>query len=103
MLRKLLLGPFHLSLATAAGLFLAGCDVDVQDSGKAPDLDVDVQGDPGRAPDVDVTGPEVDVQQKEKTIDVPDVDVKTKEETITVPDVDITVPDASDNETPVNE
>lgn len=103
MLRKLLIGSFHLSLAAAAGLFLVGCDVDVQDPGKAPDLDVDVQGDPGRAPDVDVAGPDIDVQQKEKTIDVPDIDVKTKEETITVPDVDITVPDASDNETPDNE
>ncbi len=103
MLRRLLFGSFHLSLAAAAGLFLAGCDVDVQDPGKAPTMDVDVQGDPGRAPDVDVAGPDIDVQQKEKTIDVPDVDVKTEEKTITVPDVDVTVPDASDNETPENE
>lgn len=98
MLRKLMTGSCQLCLATVATMFLVGCDVDVQDPGKAPDLDVDVQGDPGRAPDVDVAGPDVDVQQKEKTVDVPDVEVKTEEKTITVPDVDVTVPDASDNE-----
>ena len=103
MLRNLLMSSCQLSLAAVAAMFVAGCDVDVQDPGKAPSVDVDVEGDPGRAPDVDVAGPDVDVQQKEKTIEVPDVDVKTEEKTITVPDVNVTVPDASGNDANDNE
>lgn len=58
------------------GLLLAGCDVDVKDEGKMPDVDVKE----GRMPDVDVTGPDVDVETKEKTITVPDVDVDVPKE-----------------------
>jgi hypothetical protein len=103
MLRKLLTNSFQLSLVVAGATFLAGCDVDVKDPGKAPSVDIDVQSEPGRAPDVDVAGPDIDVKQKEKTIDVPDVEVKTKEKTIIVPDMDVTVPDASANDKNDNE
>jgi len=50
-----------------------GCDVDVKEEGRAPDVDVAV--DPGKLPDVDVRGPDVDVGTKKKEITVPDVDV----------------------------
>lgn len=73
-----------------------GCDVDVQDEGELPD--VDVEATEGEMPDVDVEGPDVDVEREEKQVTVPDVDVDTEEETITVPDVDVDLPDENDNE-----
>ncbi|MCA9219117.1 MAG: hypothetical protein KDA71_02255 [Planctomycetales bacterium] len=81
--------------ATFLGFVLAGCDVDVKDPGKAPD--VDVQTEPGRMPDVDVQTPDVDVHTEERQMTVPDVDVQTEERTVTVPDVDINVPDDDNN------
>lgn len=56
---------------------IAGCDVDVEDRGEAPTVDVE----PGRAPDVDVHGPEVE----------------TGTETVEVPTVDVDVPDEHEN------
>jgi len=77
-------------------LVLAGCDVDVKDKGKLPD--VDVSAEPGRLPDVDVRGPDVDVSVKEKEITVPDVDINSKTATIKVPDVDVDVPQENEEE-----
>ena len=91
------------SLAVIALAFcMNGCDVDVEDKGEMPDVDVDVQG--GRAPEVEVTPPKVDVGTKETDVTVPDIDVDTEEKTITVPDIDVDVPDEEDNEptTPQN-
>ena len=75
-----------------------GCDVDVKDKGKAPDVDVSVE--PGRVPDVDVRGPDVDVTTKEKEVTVPDVDVDVnkKKTTITVPDINVDVPQENEKE-----
>jgi hypothetical protein len=90
------LRSFGLALTAALALPLAGCDVDVNDPGAMPD--VDVSATPGRAPDIDVHGPDVDVTTKEKKVDVPtDVDVKTEEKTIEVPDVDVNVPEENEN------
>lgn len=72
---------------------LAGCDVDVEEEGEMPTMDVD----PGQAPDVDVEGPDVDVTEEERTVTVPDVDVDTEERTTTVPNVDIDVPEENEN------
>lgn len=83
------------AMACLAATFV-GCDVDVQDEGELPDVDMQVEE--GRMPDVDVTGPDVDVTTEEREVTVPDIDVDTKEETITVPDVDVTIPDENDNE-----
>jgi hypothetical protein len=66
-----------------------GCDVDVNDPGQLPDIQIKN----GRAPDVDVHGPDVRVREEKKEIEVPtDIDVKTEKKTITVPDVDVTLP-----------
>ena len=101
MPRRLISAKLLLGLAAAAFVPLAGCDVDVKDEGKLPDVDVDVQTEPGKAPDVDVHGPDVDVGTKEETVTVPtDVDVKTEKKKITVPDIDVNVPDENDNEPP---
>jgi hypothetical protein len=85
-------------MAPAMVFALSACDVDVNDPGAVPD--VDVEG--GRAPDIDVTPPDVDIKSQEKEIDVPtDVDIKTEPRTIKVPDVDITP--ADENEPANNE
>lgn len=80
-------------LSGVAMIGLIGCDVDVEDEGEMPTMQVD----PGRAPDVDVHGPDVDVNQEERTVTVPDVDINSEERKITVPDVDINAPAENDN------
>lgn len=72
---------------------LAGCDVDVEDPGEAPSVDVD----PGESPEVDVRGPEVDVETERKRVTVPDVDVDTEEKEVDVPDVDVDFPEEQED------
>ena len=55
---------------------LSACDVDVNDPGEAPDIEVEE----GRAPDVEVTPPDVDVDTERKKIEVPDVDITPADE-----------------------
>src|SRR5688572_21343928 len=83
-------------VALMAVCSFSGCDVDVKDPGKAPDVDVSVQ--PGRAPDVEIRGPDVDVSTKEKEVTVPDVDINSKKVKVSVPDVDIKIPKENENE-----
>jgi hypothetical protein len=64
---------FALLAAGLMSISAIGCDVDVKEEGRAPDVDVAV--DPGKVPDVDVRGPDVDVGTEKKEITVPDVDV----------------------------
>ena len=92
-MKRILLG---ISAAALVAIGTVGCDVDVKDKGKVPNVDVNVE--PGRAPDLDVRGPDVDVKTKETTVKVPDVDISTKEKTIKVPDVDVRIPKENDNE-----
>jgi hypothetical protein len=76
---------------TAAALMVPtmGCDIDVNDPGELPDIEIRN----GRMPDVEVRGPEIDVNKQKTDIEVPtDIDVKTEKKTITVPDVDVTLP-----------
>jgi len=72
--------------------FVAGCDVDVTDTGELPSMDVE----PGEAPEMDVRGPDVDVDTEPTEVEVPDVDVETETETLEVPDVDIDVPEENE-------
>jgi hypothetical protein len=90
-------------LSCAALLLLAGCDVDVEDKGELPTLNVDadmgqlprykveqtqegelpsmdIDAKPGRLPEVDVRGPDIDVGTKAVVVPVPDVDVDLPEE-----------------------
>lgn len=57
-------------------IMLAGCDVDVEDKGKLPEVDVKE----GRMPDVDVRGPDVDVKTDTVEVPVPDVDIDLPKE-----------------------
>lgn len=69
-------------LATSAGL-MSACDVDVEDEGKLPEVNVE----PGRAPDVDVRGPDVNVEGGQ----LPEYEVKKTQEG-KMPSVDVDVP-----------
>lgn len=73
-------------LAGSIGL-LSACDVDVEDKGKMPEVNVE----PGRAPDVDVRGPDVDVQGGQ----MPKYDVEKTQEG-KMPSVSITPPPDND-------
>lgn len=53
---------------------LVGCDVDVSEEGRMPDVEVRE----GEMPDVDVHGPDVETGEKEVT--VPTVDIDAPEE-----------------------
>ena len=67
---------FAVALAPLMTIALLGCDVDVEDSGALPD--VDVTATEGRMPDIDVNGPEVTTGTE--TIEVPTVDIDIPEE-----------------------
>jgi hypothetical protein len=69
---------FALFAACLFSVAAIGCDVDVKEEGRAPDVDVAV--DPGKAPDVEVRGPDVDLGTEKKEITVPDVDVDVPSE-----------------------
>lgn len=86
--------------------WLAGCDVDVEDKGEMPS--VDVEGDAGNMPEYEVTKtkegemPSVDVdaesgEMPEVDVRGPEVDVGTEPVTVPVPDVDVDLPDDSDD------
>jgi hypothetical protein len=86
-------------VSSVLALVVAGCDVEVKDPGRPPDVDVEVT--PGRAPDADIHGPDVDVRTEKREVTVPDVDVEVRPErkTIEVPDVDVTIPRDKDSTT----
>jgi hypothetical protein len=79
-------------MAPVTAALVAGCDVDVEDPGELPTMDVD----PGEAPEMDVQGPDVDIDTEPTEVEVPDVDVETETETLEVPDVNIDVPEENE-------
>lgn len=81
-------------LAAGCCVGLAGCDVDVEEEGRMPSVDVE----PGKLPEVDVDGPEIDAKMKDTEVTVPDVDIDTEKTTVPVPDVDVTFPDDDDDD-----
>ena len=112
MMRKLL--PYL--LIPTMMLALWGCDIEKEQEGEMPDVDVDaesgqlpeydvqqtqegempdvdVEAEGGQLPEYDVKTPDVDVGTETTEVPVPDVDVTTEEEEITVPTVDVEMPD----------
>lgn len=71
---------------------LASCQVEQEETGELPDVDVDVE--PGNLPEYDVQGPDVNVGVTEETVTVPRVVVVQEEETVDVPYINIDVPEA---------
>jgi hypothetical protein len=91
----------YLSLLCLAGGMLFGgaaCDVQQTEPGRAPDLDVNIGGDPGRWPEYDVQWADVDVGTRERTITVPVVRVVEETREVSVPYIDINPPGARDRE-----
>ena len=97
---------FSILLSTLLAVaLLGGCDVDVEDKGELPSVDVDA--DPGQLPQYEVEktregrAPDVDVQASpgrlpEVDVRGPDVDVGTQPLTVPVPDVDVDLPQAEE-------
>ena len=52
----------------------AACTADVEDPGRAPDIDVDM----GEAPQIDIDPVDVDVTTDTQTIVTPDIDINTE-------------------------
>lgn len=94
---------FGVITASALLLGLSGCDVEVEEKGRAPEVDVrtepgqlpryeveqtqegrlpdvDVDARGGRLPEVDVRGPDIEVERRTVEVPVPDVDVVTPRE-----------------------
>ena len=59
-------------VAAIVAAVVAGCTAEVEDTGEAPDINVEG----GRAPDVDVNPAEVNVSTDTQTVVTPDVDVR---------------------------
>lgn len=89
-------------------LTVAGCDVDVEEQGEMPSVDVDAE--PGQMPEYDVVKeqegemPEVDMQAEsgnlpEVDVQGPDVDVDRETVEVPVPDVDVDMPDDESQQT----
>jgi hypothetical protein len=67
--------PASWPMAFAALLLLGGCTAKVQDEGRAPDVDVNVNADSARLPDVDVEPANVQVGSDTNQVVTPNVTV----------------------------
>lgn len=81
----------HLMLLIGGLTFATGCDVDMTEEGRLPDIDVSAE--PGKLPELDVQGPEIDAEMEETEVTVPDIDVTTEKKTVETPDIDIDIPE----------
>lgn len=88
------------------GSILAGCEVEVEDEGSLPEVDVDA--DSGQMPKYEINQtqegelPSVDVDAEggslpEIDVDTPDVEVEMVEKTIEVPDISVQMPGEDDD------
>ncbi|MGF1493797.1 MAG: hypothetical protein ACFBSC_15355 [Microcoleaceae cyanobacterium] len=75
---------------------LVGCQVEKEQSGSLPDVDVDVEA--GSLPKYDIDGPDVKVGVRQETVTVPKVIVVQEEETVEVPYIDVDLPGAEREE-----
>ncbi len=73
---------------------LSGCQIEREQAGRLPEVDVD----PGRLPEYDINGPDVNVGVTERTVTVPKLIVIQEEETVQVPYIDVDVPGAERQE-----
>lgn len=79
---------FLLSFLLSA--FMFSCNVEKEQSGEMPEVDVDVKE--GEAPEYDVNWADVQVNTKTKTVKVPKVIVTMEEEEVEVPSIDVSMP-----------
>lgn len=85
-----------LSVIVAATL-LFSCDVDKTQSGKAPEVDVDVNTKEGKLPEYDVDWANVKVDTRTKMVKVPKVMVVMEEKEVEVPYINFNMPDSLDD------
>ncbi len=85
-----------LSVIVAATL-LFSCDVDKTQSGKAPEVDVDVNTEEGKLPKYDVDWANVKVDTRTKMVKVPKVMVVMEEKEVEVPYIKFNMPDSLDD------
>lgn len=90
-LQRLFLLPLAVVLA-----FSAGCRIEQERAGEAPEVDVDVE--PGQLPEYDVEGPDVTVETEEQPVTVPEVEITEEERTIEVPRIEVEPPGADPEE-----
>ena len=76
---------------------LFSCDVDKTQSGKAPEVDVDVNTKEGKLPEYDVDWANVKVDTRTKMVKVPKVMVVMEEKEVEVPYINFNMHDSLDN------
>lgn len=81
---------FLLSFLLTALMF--SCNVEKEQSGEMPEVDVDVTE--GEAPEYDVNWADVQVNTKTKTVKVPKVIVTMEEEEVEVPSINVSMPNS---------
>lgn len=69
---------------------LSACQVEREQAGSLPDVDVDV--DPGSLPEYSLEGPDVQVGVTERTVTVPKLVLVQEQENIEVPYIDVDIP-----------
>ncbi len=81
-------------LSVVFSFLLLGCNVEKEESGEMPEVDLEVEE--GEAPEYDVNWADVQVNTKTKTVKVPKVIVTMEEEEVEVPSIDVQMPNSTD-------
>lgn len=71
---------------------ISSCNVNKEEKGELPEVDVDVDSEGGELPEYDVNWADVDIATTTKMVEVPNVVVVMEEEEIEVPVVDVDMP-----------
>lgn len=94
-------------LLALSGAMVVGCEVEVEDKGSLPD--VDVEADAGQMPEYEIKKtqegemPSLDIDAEggklpDVDVETADVEVEMVEKTIKVPDISVEMPDDEDDE-----
>lgn len=75
---------------------LSSCNVNKEEKGELPELDVDVSAEAGELPEYDVNWADVNVGTTTKTLDIPKVVIVMEEETVEVPYIDVDMPNGGE-------
>lgn len=92
---RIVMALLILIVVAVGGFYLLGTDINVQDEGEMPDVDVSVDAEEGELPDVDADTPDVNVREETAEVEVPEVNVETEEETVDYPNVDVDAAEGS--------
>lgn len=76
----------------AAVALIYSCNIQKEEKGEMPEVDVDIAAESGELPEYDVDWASVDVGTTTKMVEVPKVIVVTEEEEVEVPVIDVNMP-----------